>query len=137
MWSFFIIFSAFVPSRMSSKRPASPYGDADGEVAMVTSRQKMEDDESGALAAFHLPLHASFPNKPHAEDFQAVSLLTQDACDHRSPTYQHGAMVGGPSSGQIILLKWPSYFTILLSTKIMFSLRQQSNLICFNPTFAV
>ncbi|KAM5172843.1 transcription factor SOX-5 isoform 2-T2 [Mantella aurantiaca] len=78
--------------RMSSKRPASPYGDADGEVAMVTSRQKMEDDESGALAAFHLPLHASFPNKPHAEEFQAVSLLTQDACDHRSPTYQHSAM---------------------------------------------
>ncbi|XP_018415522.1 PREDICTED: transcription factor SOX-5 [Nanorana parkeri] len=78
--------------RMSSKRPASPYGDADGEVAMVTSRQKMEDDESGALAAFHLPLHASFPNKPHAEEFQAVSLLTQDACDHRSPTYQHSSM---------------------------------------------
>ncbi|XP_073506629.1 transcription factor SOX-5 [Phyllobates terribilis] len=78
--------------RMSSKRPASPYGEADGEVAMVTSRQKMEDEESGGLAAFHLPLHATFPNKTHPEDFQAVSLLTQDACEHRSPTYQHSSM---------------------------------------------
>ncbi|XP_066446871.1 transcription factor SOX-5 isoform X2 [Eleutherodactylus coqui] len=77
---------------MSSKRPASPYGEADGEVAMVTSRQKMEDEESGGLAAFHLPLHASFPNKTQSEEFQAVSLLTQDACDHRSPTYQHNSM---------------------------------------------
>ncbi|XP_073400097.1 transcription factor SOX-5 isoform X1 [Dendrobates tinctorius] len=78
--------------RMSSKRPASPYGEADGEVAMVTSRQKMEDEESGGLAAFHLPLHAAFPNKTQSEEFQAVSLLTQDACDHRSPTYQHNSM---------------------------------------------
>ncbi|TKC47217.1 hypothetical protein EI555_007380 [Monodon monoceros] len=31
--------------RMSSKRPASPYGEADGEVAMVTSRQKVEEEE--------------------------------------------------------------------------------------------
>ncbi|XP_075066866.1 transcription factor SOX-5 isoform X2 [Mixophyes fleayi] len=77
---------------MSSKRPASPYGEADGQVAMVTSRQKMEDEDSGGLPAFHLPLHASFPSKPHSEDFQAVSLLTQDACDHRSPTYQHNTM---------------------------------------------
>lgn len=66
---------------------------------MVTSRQKMEDEESGGLAAFHLPLH-----KTQAEEFQAVSLLTQDACDHRSPTYQHNSMVGGagrnfPSTG--------------------------------------
>ncbi|XP_063785445.1 transcription factor SOX-5 isoform X8 [Pseudophryne corroboree] len=78
--------------KMSSKRPASPYGEADGQVAMVTSRQKMEDEASGGLPAFHLPLHASFPNKPHSEEFQAVSLLTQDACDHRSPTYQHNTM---------------------------------------------
>ncbi|XP_068134090.1 transcription factor SOX-5 isoform X2 [Hyperolius riggenbachi] len=78
--------------RMSSKRPASPYGDVDGEVAMVTSRQKMEEEENGALPAFHLPLHASFPSKHHVEEFQAVSLLTQDACGHRSPTYQHNTM---------------------------------------------
>lgn len=60
---------------------------------MVTSRQKMEDEESGGLAAFHLPLHAAFPNKTQAEEFQAVSLLTQDA--RRSPAYQHNSMVGG------------------------------------------
>ncbi|MEE6477436.1 hypothetical protein FKM82_011509 [Ascaphus truei] len=78
--------------RMSSKRPASPYGEADGEVSMVTSRQKMEDEESDGLPAFHLPLHVSFPNKPHSEEFQAVSLLTQESCDHRSPTYQHHTM---------------------------------------------
>ncbi|XP_075459007.1 transcription factor SOX-5 isoform X14 [Ascaphus truei] len=49
--------------RMSSKRPASPYGEADGEVSMVTSRQKMEDEESDGLPAFHLPLHEIDGNK--------------------------------------------------------------------------
>ncbi|MEE6477424.1 hypothetical protein FKM82_011509 [Ascaphus truei] len=48
---------------MSSKRPASPYGEADGEVSMVTSRQKMEDEESDGLPAFHLPLHEIDGNK--------------------------------------------------------------------------
>lgn len=130
MWSFFIIFSAFVPSRMSSKRPASPYGDADGEVAMVTSRQKMEDDESGALAAFHLPLHASFPNKPHAEEFQAVSLLTQDAYDHRSPTYQHSAMVGGPSIVQHLNKTAKLFYCFVVEQSIViFSDKQISNFI--------
>lgn len=94
---------------MSSKRPASPYGEADGEVAMVTSRQKMEDEESGGLAAFHLPLHASFPNKTQSEEFQAVSLLTQDTCDHRSPTYQHNSMVGGASSGTLTDFHLPDF----------------------------
>ncbi|KAM8778273.1 transcription factor SOX-5 isoform 6-T12 [Rhynchonycteris naso] len=78
--------------RMSSKRPASPYGEADGEVAMVTSRQKVEGEESDGLPAFHLPLHVSFPNKPHSEEFQPVSLLTQDTCGHRTPTCQHNTM---------------------------------------------
>lgn len=79
---------------MSSKRPASPYGEADGEVAMVTSRQKVEEEESDGLPAFHLPLHVSFPNKPHSEEFQPVSLLTQETCGHRTPTSQHNTMVG-------------------------------------------
>lgn len=79
---------------MSSKRPASPYGEADGEVAMVTSRQKVEEEESDGLPAFHLPLRASFPNKPHSEEFQPVSLLTQETCGHRTPTSQHNTMVG-------------------------------------------
>uniref|UniRef100_A0A8C2YT48 SRY-box transcription factor 5 n=1 Tax=Chinchilla lanigera TaxID=34839 RepID=A0A8C2YT48_CHILA len=78
--------------RMSSKRPASPYGEADGEVAMVTSRQKVEEEESDGLPAFHLPLHVSFPNKPHSEEFQPVSLLTQETCGHRTPTSQHNTM---------------------------------------------
>ncbi|XP_059582557.1 transcription factor SOX-5 isoform X7 [Alligator mississippiensis] len=78
--------------RMSSKRPASPYGEADGEVAMVTSRQKVEEEESDGLPAFHLPLHVSFPNKPHSEEFQPVSLLSQENCGHRTPTSQHNTM---------------------------------------------
>ncbi|XP_038597913.1 transcription factor SOX-5 [Tachyglossus aculeatus] len=78
--------------RMSSKRPASPYGEADGEVAMVTSRQKVEEEESNGLAAFHLPLNVSFPNKPHSEEFQPVSLLTQESSVHRTPTSQHNIM---------------------------------------------
>ncbi|XP_030070424.1 transcription factor SOX-5 isoform X1 [Microcaecilia unicolor] len=77
---------------MSSKRPASPYGEADGEVAMVTSRKKMEEEESDGLTAFHLPLHVNFPNKPHCKEFQAVALLTQESCGHRSPTSQHNTM---------------------------------------------
>ncbi|KAM8974417.1 transcription factor SOX-5 [Pelodytes ibericus] len=75
---------------MSSKRPASPYGEADGEVAMVTSRQRLEEESDG-LPAFHLPLHVNYPNKPHSEEFQGVSLLTQETCAHRSPPYQHNS----------------------------------------------
>ncbi|XP_030111147.1 transcription factor SOX-5 isoform X9 [Mus musculus] len=79
-------------TEMSSKRPASPYGETDGEVAMVTSRQKVEEEESERLPAFHLPLHVSFPNKPHSEEFQPVSLLTQETCGPRTPTVQHNTM---------------------------------------------
>ncbi|XP_075838430.1 transcription factor SOX-5 isoform X6 [Microtus pennsylvanicus] len=75
--------------RMSSKRPASPYGETDGEVAMVTSRQKLEEEESERLPAFHLPVHVSFPNKPHSEEFQPVSRLTQETCGPRDPPAQH------------------------------------------------
>ncbi|XP_016304369.1 LOW QUALITY PROTEIN: transcription factor SOX-5-like [Sinocyclocheilus anshuiensis] len=41
---------------MSSKRPASPYGGTDGEVVMVTSRQRLEDEEVDGHAVIHLPL---------------------------------------------------------------------------------
>ncbi|XP_052575090.1 transcription factor SOX-5 isoform X7 [Peromyscus californicus insignis] len=78
--------------RMSSKRPASPYGETDGEVAMVTGRQKVEEEESERPPAFHLPLHVSFPNKPHSEEFQPVSLLTQETCGPRTPPAQHNTM---------------------------------------------
>uniref|UniRef100_A0A9J8AWY9 SRY-box transcription factor 5 n=1 Tax=Cyprinus carpio carpio TaxID=630221 RepID=A0A9J8AWY9_CYPCA len=42
--------------RMSSKRPASPYGGTDGEVVMATSRQRLEDEEVDGHAVIHLPL---------------------------------------------------------------------------------
>ncbi|XP_035283163.1 transcription factor SOX-5 isoform X2 [Anguilla anguilla] len=45
--------------RMSSKRPASPYGATDGEVVMVTSRQKLEDEESDGHPVIHFPLSSS------------------------------------------------------------------------------
>lgn len=61
--------SVFLPpissffSRMSSKRPASPYGGTDGEVTMATSRQRMEDEENEGLGGvIHLPL-ASYCSK--------------------------------------------------------------------------
>ncbi|KAM9312907.1 transcription factor SOX-5 isoform 2-T2 [Gastrophryne carolinensis] len=77
--------------RMSSKRPASPYGDADGEVAMVTSRQKMEDDESGALPAFHLPLHDIDGNK-----------VVSSFAAHNSATSPLKADEGGRQSGESV-----------------------------------
>ncbi|XP_038174680.1 transcription factor SOX-5 isoform X5 [Arvicola amphibius] len=83
---------ALSPTEMSSKRPASPYGETDGEVAMVTSRQKLEEEESERLPAFHLPVHVSFPNKPHSEEFQPVSRLTQETCGPRDPHAQHHTM---------------------------------------------
>ncbi|KAJ8392331.1 hypothetical protein AAFF_G00076950, partial [Aldrovandia affinis] len=46
-------------TRMSSKRPASPYGATDGEVAMVTSRQKLEEEESDGHPVIHFPLSSS------------------------------------------------------------------------------
>lgn len=54
---------SYLFSRMSSKRPASPYGGTDGEVTMATSRQRVEDEESEGLGGvIHLPL-ASYCNK--------------------------------------------------------------------------
>ncbi|XP_051544950.1 transcription factor SOX-5-like isoform X4 [Myxocyprinus asiaticus] len=43
-------------NRMSSKRPASPYGGTDGEVVMATSRQRLDDEEVDGHAVIHLPL---------------------------------------------------------------------------------
>ncbi|XP_030626467.1 transcription factor SOX-5 isoform X2 [Chanos chanos] len=45
-------------NRMSSKRPASPYGGTDGEVVMATSRQRLDDEESDGHAVIHLPLNS-------------------------------------------------------------------------------
>lgn len=60
---FFYLPSPPFFSRMSSKRPASPYGGTDGEVTMATSRQRVEDEESKGLGGvIHLPL-ASYCGK--------------------------------------------------------------------------
>ncbi|KAM4676785.1 transcription factor SOX-5 isoform 6-T6 [Discoglossus pictus] len=77
--------------RMSSKRPASPYGEADGEVAMVTSRQKMEEEESDGLPAFHLPLHEIDGNK-------VMSSFAQ----HNSATSPMKAEEGGRPGGECL-----------------------------------
>ncbi|XP_078232547.1 transcription factor SOX-5 isoform X7 [Pogona vitticeps] len=77
------------PSRMSSKRPASPYGEADGEVAMVTGRQKVEEEESDGLQAFHLPLHEVDGNK-----------VMSSFAPHNSSTSPSKAEDGGRQSGE-------------------------------------
>ncbi|XP_075408107.1 transcription factor SOX-5 isoform X3 [Tenrec ecaudatus] len=78
-----------MPFRMSSKRPASPYGEADGEVAMVTSRQKVEEEESDGLPAFHLPLHEVDGNK-----------VMSSFAPHNSSTSPQKAEEGGRQSGE-------------------------------------
>ncbi|XP_060544652.1 transcription factor SOX-5 isoform X3 [Pantherophis guttatus] len=75
--------------RMSSKQPASPYGEADGEVAMVTGRQKVEEEESGGLPAFHLPLHEVDGNK-----------VMSSFAPHNSSTSPSKADEGGRQSGE-------------------------------------
>ncbi|XP_062990855.1 transcription factor SOX-5 isoform X4 [Elgaria multicarinata webbii] len=75
--------------RMSSKRPASPYGEADGEVAMVTGRQKVEEEESDRLPPFHLPLHEVDGNK-----------VMSSFAPHNSSTSPSKAEEGGRQGGE-------------------------------------
>lgn len=77
--------------RMSSKRPASPYGETDGEVAMVTSRQKVEEEESERLPAFHLPLHEVDGNK-----------VMSSLAPYNSSTSPQKAEEGGRQSGESV-----------------------------------
>ncbi|XP_037099194.1 transcription factor SOX-5 isoform X6 [Syngnathus acus] len=61
-------------NRMSSKRPASPYGGTDGEVTIATSRKRVEDEESEGLGGvIHLPL-ASYCSKvsPRSPPFRTL-----------------------------------------------------------------
>ncbi|KAM9771676.1 transcription factor SOX-5 isoform X5 [Syngnathus typhle] len=61
-------------NRMSSKRPASPYGGTDGEVTIATSRQRVEDEEiEGLGGVIHLPL-ASYCSKvsPRSPPFRTL-----------------------------------------------------------------
>ncbi|XP_050020612.1 transcription factor SOX-5-like isoform X5 [Alexandromys fortis] len=77
--------------RMSSKRPASPYGETDGEVAMVTSRQKLEEEESQRLPAFHLPVHEVDGNK-----------VMSSLAPYNSSTSPQKAEEGGRQSGESV-----------------------------------
>ncbi|MBN3278336.1 SOX5 factor, partial [Polyodon spathula] len=85
---------------MSSKRPASPYGGTDGEVAMATSRQKLEDKESDGLPVIHLPLNSSYSSKLQSEEFQSVNSLTRENFGLDSPTSLHNSMEQDGVKGQ-------------------------------------
>ncbi|XP_039617516.1 transcription factor SOX-5 isoform X2 [Polypterus senegalus] len=78
--------------RMSSKRPASPYGGTDGEVVMATSRQKLEGEESDGFPVIHLPLNSSYSGKLQSEDFQSVNSVARETIGLDSPTSFHNSM---------------------------------------------
>ncbi|XP_028254754.1 transcription factor SOX-5 isoform X2 [Parambassis ranga] len=92
-------------NRMSSKRPASPYGGTDGEVTMATSRQRVEDEESEGLGGvIHLPL-ASYcgkvsPRSPPNRNLDSP-LTDQDGTkgSSLSPYPQHNATSPGKEEG--------------------------------------
>uniref|UniRef100_A0AAV2IUI0 HMG box domain-containing protein n=1 Tax=Knipowitschia caucasica TaxID=637954 RepID=A0AAV2IUI0_KNICA len=89
-------------NRMSSKRPASPYGGTDGEVTMATSRQRMDDEESEGLGGvIHLPL-ASYCSKVSPRSPLNRSLDSPPNTEHESfkgrslsPYTQHNATSPG------------------------------------------
>ncbi|XP_041636656.1 transcription factor SOX-5 isoform X3 [Cheilinus undulatus] len=93
-------------NRMSSKRPASPYGGTDGEVTMATSRQRVEDEESEGLGGvIHLPL-ASYcgkvsPRSPPNRNLDSPSNMEQDCTkgSSLSPYPQHNATSPGKEDG--------------------------------------
>ncbi|XP_030576472.1 transcription factor SOX-5 isoform X3 [Archocentrus centrarchus] len=92
--------------RMSSKRPASPYGGTDGEVTMATSRQRVEDEESEGLGGvIHLPL-ASYCNKVSPRSPPNRNLDSPPNMEHDgtkgsslSPYPQHNATSPGKEEG--------------------------------------
>ncbi|XP_056878592.1 transcription factor SOX-5 isoform X5 [Takifugu flavidus] len=94
------------PLRMSSKRPASPYGGTDGEVTMATSRQRVEDEDSEGLGGvIHLPL-ASYcskvaPRSPPNRNLDSPSNMDQDGIKggSLSPYSQHNATSPGKEEG--------------------------------------
>uniref|UniRef100_A0AAQ5XZN0 HMG box domain-containing protein n=1 Tax=Amphiprion ocellaris TaxID=80972 RepID=A0AAQ5XZN0_AMPOC len=93
-------------NRMSSKRPASPYGGTDGEVTMATSRQRVEDEESEGLGGvIHLPL-ASYcgkvsPRSPPNRNLDSPPNMEQDGTkgSSLSPYPQHNATSPGKEEG--------------------------------------
>ncbi|XP_061770065.1 transcription factor SOX-5 isoform X3 [Nerophis ophidion] len=94
-------------NRMSSKRPASPYGGTDGDVTIATSRQRMEDEESEGLAGvIHLPL-VSYCSKvsPRSPPFRSLDSppghteLEGSKGNSLSPYTQHSATSPGKEEG--------------------------------------
>ncbi|XP_036977839.1 transcription factor SOX-5 isoform X6 [Acanthopagrus latus] len=93
-------------NRMSSKRPASPYGGTDGEVTMATSRQRVEDEDSEGLGGvIHLPL-ASYcgkvsPRSPPNRNLDSPPNMEQDSTkgSSLSPYPQHNATSPGKEEG--------------------------------------
>uniref|UniRef100_A0AAQ5YC50 HMG box domain-containing protein n=1 Tax=Amphiprion ocellaris TaxID=80972 RepID=A0AAQ5YC50_AMPOC len=86
--SFYLLFFF---SRMSSKRPASPYGGTDGEVTMATSRQRVEDEESEGLGGvIHLPLEQ--------DGTKGSSLSPYPQHNATSPGKEEGGGSGRPCS---------------------------------------
>ncbi|XP_054609903.1 transcription factor SOX-5 isoform X3 [Dunckerocampus dactyliophorus] len=94
-------------NRMSSKRPASPYGGTDGEVTIATSRQRVEDEESEGLGGvIHLPL-ASYCSKvsPRSPPFRSLDSppsnteLDGSKGNSLSPYTQHNATSPGKEEG--------------------------------------
>ncbi|KAI3366872.1 hypothetical protein L3Q82_009523 [Scortum barcoo] len=93
-------------NRMSSKRPASPYGGTDGEVTMATSRQRVEDEESEGLGGvIHLPL-ASYcgkvsPRSPPNRNLDSPPNMEQDGTkgSSLSPYPLHIATSPGKEEG--------------------------------------
>ncbi|XP_052410923.1 transcription factor SOX-5 isoform X1 [Carassius gibelio] len=94
-------------NRMSSKRPASPYGGTDGEVVMATSRQRLEDEEVDGHAVIHLPLSTYCskvsPRSPRLLDSPPTlhANMDQDGCKGLalSPYPQHNSSTS-PSKQQ-------------------------------------
>ncbi|XP_078797563.1 transcription factor SOX-5 isoform X26 [Oryzias latipes] len=93
-------------NRMSSKRPASPYGGTDGEVTMATSRQRVEDEENEGLGGvIHLPL-ASYcgkvsPRSPSNRNLESPANTEHDGSkgSSLSPYPQHNATSPGKEEG--------------------------------------
>ncbi|XP_072233237.1 transcription factor SOX-5 isoform X4 [Leuresthes tenuis] len=93
-------------NRMSSKRPASPYGGTDGEVTMATSRQRVEDEEiEGLGGVIHLPL-GSYCGKVSPRSPPNRNLDSPPSTDHDgtkgsslSPYPQHNATSPGKEEG--------------------------------------
>uniref|UniRef100_A0A8C7XMD2 SRY-box transcription factor 5 n=1 Tax=Oryzias sinensis TaxID=183150 RepID=A0A8C7XMD2_9TELE len=93
-------------NRMSSKRPASPYGGTDGEVTMATSRQRVEDEENEGLGGvIHLPL-ASYcgkvsPRSPSNRNLESPANTEHDGTkgSSLSPYPQHNATSPGKEEG--------------------------------------